>query len=137
MGKAHLIFGIVVFIIFLITGRFMRADFPDKEIISQEFRLLMRSRHIYILLSGFIHILLGLYLEISTESRRKFLQIAGSIFLFAGTILLIYAFFYETYTTKYYSDLSRFGLYTTLSGTILHLFGRFRIKSKNDKDQAK
>jgi len=96
MGKAHLFFGIVVFIIFLITGRFMRADFPDKEIISQEFRLLMRSRHIYILLSSFIHILLGLYLEISREKARKYLQISGSFVLFAGTFLLIYAFFYET-----------------------------------------
>lgn len=137
MGKAHVIFGIAVFIIFLITGRFMRADFPDKEIISQEFRLLMRSRHIYILLSGFIHILLGLYLAIDKESWRKYLQLIGSVLLFAGTILLIYAFFYETYTTKYYSDLSRFGLYTTLGGTIFHLFGNVRIKSKNDKDQAK
>ena len=130
MGKAHLFFGIAVFIVFLITGRFMRADFPDKEIISQEFRLLMRSRHIYILLSSFIHILLGLYLTISPEKARKHLQISGSFFLFAGTLLLIYAFFYETYTTKYYSDLSRFGLYTTLSGTILHLFGAFPAKQK-------
>lgn len=110
----------------------MRTDFPDKEIISQEFRLLMRSRHIYILLSSFIHILLGLYLKTNKEIWRKYLQIFGSILLFAGTILLIYAFFYETYTTKYYSDLSRYGLYVTLSGTILHLFGKIPVKSKND-----
>lgn len=132
MGKAHLFFGIVVFITFLITGRFMRADFPDKEIISQEFRLLMRSRHIYILLSSFIHILLGLYLALSPEKTRKILQISGSFFLFAGTILLIYAFFYETYTTKYYSDLSRLGLYTTLTGTILHLLSAVPARRKKN-----
>lgn len=104
----------------------MRADFPDKEIISQEFRLLMRSRHIYILLSSFIHILLGLYIQIDEKAWRKYLQIFGSALLFTGTLLLIYAFFYETYTTKYYSDLSRYGLYVTLGGTAFHLFSRFR-----------
>jgi hypothetical protein len=126
MAKAHLIFGILVFVVFLITGRFMRADFPDKEIISQEFRLLMRSRHIYILLSGFIHILLGLYLQIDEKAWRKYLQIFGSALLTAGTLMLVWAFFYETYTLNHFSDLSRYGLYTTLAGTAFHLFSRFR-----------
>jgi len=126
MAKAHLIFGILVFVVFLITGRFMRADFPDKEIIAQEFRLLMRSRHIYILLSSFVHILLGLYFTISPSAWRKYLQIFGSALLTAGTLMLIWAFFYETYTLNHFSDLSRYGLYATLAGTVFHLFSRFR-----------
>jgi di/tricarboxylate transporter len=126
MDKAHLIFGIVVFVVFLVTGRFMRADFPDKEIISQEFRLLMRSRHIYILLSSFIHIALGLYLAISPSRWRKYLQISGSFLLMLGSVLLIYAFFYETYSLNHFSDISRYGLYATLAGTAFHLFSRFR-----------
>jgi uncharacterized protein YjeT (DUF2065 family) len=104
----------------------MRADFPDKEIIPQDFRLLMRSRHIYILLSSFVHILLGLYLSISPAAWRKYLQIFGSALLTTGTFLLIWAFFYETYTTQHFSDLSRYGLYATLAGTAFHLFSRFR-----------
>lgn len=111
----------------------MRIDFPDKEIIPQEFRLLMRSRHIYILLSGFIHIILGLYLQFRPLVWQKSLQIFGSLLLFAGTILLISAFFYETYTTRGFSDVSRQGLYTTLAGTIFHLLGGFQVKSKNDE----
>lgn len=126
MDRAHLLFGIIAFVAFLVTGRFMRADFPDKEIISQEFRLLMRSRHIYILLSAFIHILLGLYLQIDRKAWRKYLQMFGSTLLFAGTILLIWAFVYETYTTRHFSEVSRFGLYATLAGTAFHLFSRFR-----------
>ena len=133
MSYAHLIFGIIVFVVFLVTGKFMRVDFPDKEIIPQEFRLLMRSRHIYILLASFIHILLGLYLQIHKEIWRKSLQIFASFLLFTGTILLICAFFYETYTTKHFSDISRFGLYATLYGTILHVIGGFRLKLKRDE----
>lgn len=133
MSYAHLIFGIIVFVVFLVTGKFMRVDFPDKEIIPQDLRILMRSRHIYILLSAFAHILLGLYLQIRPHILQKSLQMLGSFLLFAGTIILICAFFYETYTTQHFSEASRFGLYTTLGGTILHLFGGFRVKSKNDE----
>lgn len=32
----HLAFGIVVFAVFVITGRAIRADFPDKDAIPQE-----------------------------------------------------------------------------------------------------
>ena len=106
----------------------MRVDFPDKEIIPQELRILMRSRHIYIFLSAFAHILLGLYLKINAPIWRKYLQFFGSLLLFTGTILLIYAFFYETYSTQHFSEVSRFGLYMTLGGTILHLFGGFKMK---------
>lgn len=109
----------------------MRVDFPDKDAIPPEFRLLMRSRHIYILLAGLIHIALGVYLEIRPRAGQKNLQIFASLLLFAGTALLIYAFFYETYATKNFSELSRYGLYACLAGTIFHLFGGFRLKSKN------
>jgi len=128
MSYLHLIFGVAVFIVFLITGKFMRVDFPDKEIIPPDLRLLMRSRHIYILLSGLIHILLGLYLQIHAQVWRKALQIFGSVLLFAGSVLLVWAFVHETYTTREFSDISRFGLYTTLWGTGLHLIGGFKVK---------
>ena len=127
MSYAHLIFGIVLFVVFLITGRFMRMDFPDKDIIPQEFRLLMRSRHIYILFSSLIHILLGLYLRIHENVWRKYLQIFGSILLFSASALLIWAFVFETYSAKHFSDISRYGLYASLAGTIFHLLSRDRI----------
>lgn len=130
MSYAHLIFGLITFVVFLVTGKLMRWDFPDKEIIPPEFRILMRSRHIYILISAFAHILLGLYLEIYRETWRKYLQLAGSVLLFTGTGLLVAAFFYETYTTQHFSDVSRNGLYMTLAGTIFHLFGGFKIRNK-------
>ena len=131
MSYAHLIFGSLVFITFLVTGKFMRWDFPEKSAIPPEFRILMRSRHIYILLSALIHIVLGVYLQIHKETLQKYLQYSASVLLFAGTILLIYAFFYETYTAHGFSEFSRNGLYLSLAGTIFHLFGGFRLKSKN------
>lgn len=130
MSLLHLIFGIAVFVIFLVTGRFMRADFPDKEIIPPEFRLLMRSRHIYILLSSLIHILLGLYLEIQPQIWRKSLQTLGSLLLISGSVFLIWAFWQETYAVHNFSNLSRYGLYATLAGAVFHFLGNLRLKRK-------
>lgn len=126
MARAHLLFGIVVFVIFLVTGQFMDGSFPDKETVSAEFRLLMRSRHIYILLSSLTHIVLGLYLRLDDRAWRRGLQLFGSSLLALGSLVLVWAFFYETYTTGHFSEASRSGLYLTLAGTAFHLFSRFR-----------
>jgi hypothetical protein len=123
MAYVHLIFGIVLFIIFLVTGRFMRTDFPDKEIIPQELRLLMRSRHIYILFSALLHLILGIYLRIQPQFGRKILQISGSLLLILASILLIWAFVSETYFERGFSDVSRWGIYLSLGGALLHFIG--------------
>ena len=128
MSYLHLIFGIVMFVTFLLTGKFMRWDFPDKEAIPPEFRMLMRSRHIYILLSSLIHIVLGVYLQIHAESWRKFLQIFGSLSLIAGGVLFVWAFVHETYGVRHFSGISRSALYISLWGAMMHLIGGFRIK---------
>jgi len=129
--RFHLIFGILLLVGFLVTGRFMRVDFPDKEIIPQDFRLLMRSRHIYILFSSFIHILLGVYLQIETRVWRKTLQVLGSTLLIAGSVFLVWAFVYETYSVQHFSEVSRWGIYLSLGGTILHLISAARVKKSD------
>ena len=101
----------------------MRWDFPDKEIIPPELRILMRSRHIYILFSALIHLALGVYLQISQKTWRKVLQMIGSILLIVASGLLIWGFINETYYFKTFSDISRFGIYLSLTGIGFHLIG--------------
>jgi hypothetical protein len=121
MARVHVAFGLLLFVVFLITGQYMRADFPDKEAIDQSLRLLMRSRHIYILFSALIHIVLGLYFLPRTHTWRRAVQDAGSALLIVSSILLVTAFVRETYSLAAFSDLSRFGIYTSLAGVGLHL----------------
>ena len=129
MAWFHLVFGILLFVVFTQTGDHMRADFPDKETMSQELRILMRSRHIYILFSALIHIALGVYFRFASSTWRKAVQIAGSAVLLASSGLLFWAFVLETYTLRHYSDYSRFGIYTSLAGIVLHLIGGIRRKT--------
>lgn len=134
MRRIHLIFGIILFVVFLATGQFMRANFPDKEIIPQDLRLLMRSRHIYILFCAFLHILLGVYLQIRPGGWQKIVQYTGSGLLILSGILLIWAFISETYTLAHFSDVSRYGIFTSLGGVALHLIGG--LSRPSDKSRA-
>lgn len=102
----------------------MRADFPDKDIIPQELRLLMRSRHIYILFSSLIHLSLGVYLTISHVKWRSVLQYLGSVLLSASSGILLWGFIVETYSLAHFSDVSRWGIYLSLAGVGFHLIGR-------------
>ena len=123
MSWFHLVFGIIVFIVFAVTGKFMRVDFPDKEIIPQELRLMMRSRHIYILFSALIHLMLGVYLTIRPAVWRRALQYFGSFLLTVSSGVLLWAFIVETYQLEHFSDISRWGIYTSLGGAAFHLIG--------------
>ena len=123
MSYFHLIFGVLLFAVFTITGRYMRADFPDKTEIDQTLRILMRSRHIYILLSSLIHMSLGVYLQLRPQLIRKVIQIIGSTVLVISSLMLCWAFVLETYYLQGYSSYSRNGLYLILAGVILHIIG--------------
>ena len=119
----HLIFGILLFVVFTITGRYMRADFPDKDAMPQELRILMRSRHIYILFSALIHLVLGSYMQMGPERGTRILQYAGSAVLIISSGLLVWAWIVETYSLQHFSNISGYGIYTALAGVVLHLLG--------------
>jgi len=127
----HLIFGVVMFVVFVTTGKFMRVDFPDKDAIPQELRILMRSRHIYILFSALIHLMLGAYFQLRPEVGRKILQFAGSAILFVSSGLLVWAFVTETYALQHFSNLSRYGIYTALAGVGLHLLAAIEPRKRD------
>jgi hypothetical protein len=126
----HIIFGLLLFVVFTITGQYMRADFPDKEEMDQTLRFLMRSRHIYILLSSLIHISLGIGLQLRPGLAQKMFQIAGSIVLVTSSLLLFWAFVVETYYLQGYSSYSSDGLYLSLAGVVLHLIGGLRLPGR-------
>jgi predicted membrane protein len=110
----------LLLIVFLTTGKFMRWDFPDKDLISPELRVLMRSRHIYILFSALLHLILGVYFQPHKQLWRKIVQILGSVLLTVSSVLLIWAFVFESYFTQHFSELSRNGIYLSLAGILLH-----------------
>jgi hypothetical protein len=133
MSYFHLVFGLLLFVVFTITGRYMRLDFPEKHEMDQALRILMRSRHIYILLSSLIHMALGIYMTLRPHPAQRALQLTGSAALVLASLLLIYAFAVETYQLQGFSDYSRYGIYLSLAGVVLHLLGGLEIGRRNDR----
>ncbi len=121
MKRFHLIFGSGAFLLFLITGYLMRSGFPDKDTVEGSLRMLMRSRHIYLLMSALINILLGVYYRPFGTRTSHHLQSAGSSLVTAGSVILAAAFFFETYSYGRHTFISAFGIIATAGGVGLHL----------------
>ncbi|MEJ7622452.1 MAG: hypothetical protein WKF34_00515 [Pyrinomonadaceae bacterium] len=133
MRRTHFIFGVLLFIVFAITGRYMRVDFPDKEIIPQDLRLLMRSRHIYILFSALIHLMIGVYMVLRPRLLQKAIQITGSAVLGISSVVLVWAWYAETYQTGQFSNVSREGIYLSLTAVVLHMIGGFELDRRDEE----
>ena len=56
---------------------------------------MLRSRHIYILSSGLVNLMQGLYLRQQDAGWRRIVQAAGSWLVIASAVLLILAFTLE------------------------------------------
>jgi hypothetical protein len=126
----HLAIGMLLFVAFCVTGRMMRLDFPDKDAISPELRILMRSRHIYILFNSLIWMVLGVYLRVNRQVWRRALQCAGSIFLLLSAGFLLAGWYTESYQLQHFSDVSREGIYLSLAGVGFHLIGALGVRGR-------
>lgn len=121
MKRFHLIFGIVVVLIFLLTGQYMDkflhhlAGMPDGP------RMLYRTRHIYILLSGLLNLGIGTYFSYGVTRWRRILQFLGSGLIVAATALFIAGFFTEPKLAGLETPWSGQGIYLIAYGTLLHL----------------
>ncbi len=122
MKLLHQIVGISVVIIFLLTGQYMDFYYPDKTAISEGMRMMLRSRHIYILLGGLVNIALGAYFSWHRESWRRVLQLLASSLLLIATLFSVGAFFYEPQLDGLQRTFTLPALIGLLTGTLMHLF---------------
>lgn len=120
LGKIHLISGILIVIIFLLSGQYMHHTFnhlKDMEIMN---RVLFRAGHLYILLFGLINVSLGAHLKLSKNKTIKTIQQSGSMIIFIASFLVIYGFFSELPTDGIERPFTRFSLYFILLGVSIH-----------------
>ena len=121
MKRFHLIFGLVMLVAFLLTGQYMDRFHEHLRNMADGPRMLYRTRHIFILFSGLLHLGIGTYFSYRLEAKRRVLQIVGSLLITVASVLFIIAFFYEPHLTHLYAPLSKAGVIMTASGTLLHL----------------
>lgn len=121
MKKAHLIFGLAVVIVFLLTGQYMDKHFNHLVGMADAPRLLYRTRHIFILLSGLLNLGIGAYFTYRIETWQRAIQLLGSFLIFAASVLFVIAFFYEPSRGDLRTPLSHDGMYAIAAGALLHV----------------
>jgi hypothetical protein len=120
MKRFHLIFGGVVILIFILTGQYMDKFLHHLEGMPDGPRMLYRTRHIYILLSGLLNLGIGTYFTYGWTRLRRVLQFLGSALIVAATALFITGFFWEAKLTGLETPWSGQGIYLLAYGTLLH-----------------
>ena len=131
MKRFHVVFGLVVLIVFLLTGQYMDRYHDHLEFMADGPRMLYRSRHIFILMSGLLHLGIGTYFSYRPTATRRALQIVGSILITVATVLFTIAFFYESRLEGLQNFLSLPGTIMIAAGTLLHLFSGLRQRDEN------
>jgi hypothetical protein len=126
MRRFHQIFGLLLIIIFLLTGQYMDHYHNHMVGVEDGPRMLYRTRHIFILLTGLLNLGLGAYFTYRQEMWRRILQVSGSAMIILASFLFIIAFFYEPTLAGLYTPLSHWGTYTIFAGTFLHLLSGAR-----------
>src|SRR5437667_1291459 len=116
MKKLHLAVGILTLIAFILTGQYLRRVYPGMLGVDDGLRMLLRSRHLYIMLAGAVNAALGLYLSDQARGWRRFVQRLGSLLLLIAPVLLIAAFFRDAPRGSLEAPLARFGLYAVFGG---------------------
>jgi hypothetical protein len=122
MRRLHLCTGWLGVLIFVLSGVYLRLHpLPDTAAYNAA-HLLRRSRHIYILASALLHLMLGLYLTPRPAGLRRILQTIASVLLVLSTALLILAFSIEP-RQGFQPEMwrSRYGLITLLLGCAAHV----------------
>jgi hypothetical protein len=127
--RFHLIFGLMLVTIFLLTGQYMDRVHNHLQGMPDGPRMLYRSRHIYILLSGLLHLGIGSYFRYRSESVRRLLQLTGSLMITVAPILFVVGFFREPQLMGLYAPLSKKGIILIATGTLLHLLSSVNERS--------
>lgn len=122
MRRLHLIFGVSVLVVFLLTGQYMDRYLNHMAGVPDGLRMLYRTRHIFILLAGLLNLSVAAYFSYRAQAWRRILQAAGSSLIVLATALFIAAFFYEPTLDDLQTPLSHWGTYTIVAGTFCHLF---------------
>jgi Na+-driven multidrug efflux pump len=121
MKLLHQIVGIVIVIIFLLTGQYLELYYPKMDEVGDGMRMLFRSRHIYLLLAGLLNVGIGAYFSYRKNRWRRVLQLTGSALVLMAPVLLLVAFFYEPPLRNLQRTFTLPAIVFLLIGALLHL----------------
>ncbi len=116
----HAAVGLLSIVAFVLTGQYMHHVHNHLRGMPDAPRMLYRSAHIYLLLSGLLNMTLGAYLEPFQGRIEKRLQAAGSVVVLAAPILFLTSFLTESGSHTLHRPIARAAIYLSFGGIVLH-----------------
>lgn len=120
LGKIHFFFGILVVIVFVLTGQYMDRFYNHLQDMEPMQRALFRTGHLYILLFGLINASLGAYFKRVKNGVWSKIQLVGSIIMLFATCSIIYSFFTELPPVEINRPIAAYSLYAILLSVTIH-----------------
>jgi len=120
MNTAHRLTGFFFVGVFLVTGWYMAARFPEAYHGDHATRLVFHAAHTHILLAALMNGLLGLPSQPGRTARRPRLQRAGSVLLLVTPALFTVAFVVEPGLADYARPYSATGVLSAFLGGLLY-----------------
>ncbi len=114
---------------FALTGQYMSSQLPELADEHAGMRMMFRSAHVYILLTGVSQLLLGAYWQPAPKGWRSLAQRVGSLLLLPSPALMCIAFFTEPSATSLSRPVTVWCLALVIGGTGLHLATRWKAPS--------
>ena len=125
MQRVHLIGGVAGVAAFVLSGQMLRLHHPAMRAMDDGPRMMLISRHIYVLGGGLVNLALGLYLRSEGEGWRKHLQMAGSVLVAVALLPLVMAFLAAPeHVVEGRSWWTAYGWFALFGGMMLHLLAR-------------
>ena len=119
MARIQVIWGFVFVVVFLITGMYMRASFPEMHQGDATMRMLFRSAHMYILFAALLNLAVGSYLKVA-KGWQAGLQLVAAVALITAPVVFTAAFFFEPAPGRLDRPISVVGAALATFGVIGH-----------------
>lgn len=129
LRKIHLASGLILLVIFPLTGAYMRFRIPHLMEGSDRLRFSLRGNHIYILFSALMHLSLGVYFRPVSVKWAKRLQVVGSALLIQSSAMVVVGFFFEP-KMALERPVTLIAMVMALVGMLLHLFCGLKTKDE-------
>lgn len=114
MKILHLLIGAIGFAAFLATGLYMKQSFPAAYGDNEVAHMMFRANHIYLLLSAFINLALGLFLVGANSLLGRLSRFGASLLLLGSTPLFLAAFVLETAVGSFDRPVSYYAIVSTV-----------------------
>lgn len=122
MKKVHLLSGLVMVFVFVLSGQYLEATLPPEGPLDGN-RMMWRASHLYLMMSAVVNVMAGLYYRPFSFAPAMWVQRLGSGLIIASQPVLLTAFAIEPARFSVDRFYTRVGCDFLLYGSFIVLLG--------------